>query len=135
MSSGQLSGGGITLQFDAEWPSGVGYSKNAEWTPVSPISRSCPLLGYSSSGSGTVAFTIRLSIEGQGSVMDRVRQLRQLVEPKGYRPPEVNITIDKYIDMRGVVASISDQVPDDAAWIDGNPTVVDVTFSILECKQ
>lgn len=135
MSSGQLSGGGISLQFDQEWPSGVGYSKNADWTPVSPISRSCPLLGYSSSGSGTVTFTIRLSIEGDRGVMSRVSQLRQLVEPQGYRPPVIQISIEKYIDMRGVVSSVSDQVPDDAAWIDGEPSVVDVTITVLECKQ
>lgn len=138
MPAGSLTGGGITLAFDSEWPTGMNRAKSADWTAVSPISRECPVLGYASSGSTTVSFTIRLSIEEGGtqqSIMERVRQIRKFVVPQGYRPPAVKLIIGDWLDEDGVIESVSESVPDDAAWIGFTPSVVDITINFKECHN
>lgn len=129
--AGSLEGGGVRVDFDNEFPTGISWSKTADWTAVSPISRACPVLGYASSSSAQVSFTIRFSIE-EGPVMKRVKDLRSLVYPKGYRPPAMTIKIEGWVDMPCVIESISDVVPDDAAWIGDEPSVCDVSVT---CKE
>lgn len=133
MSTGSLSGGGINIQFDHEWPTSMSRSKNADWVPVAPISRDCPVLGYASSGSAQITFTIRFSIEEEAGVMARVRECRKLVVPQGYRPPAVELSIGGWVSEKGVIESVSDTVPDEAAWIGDEPSVVDVTITFKEC--
>jgi hypothetical protein len=138
MPAGSLTGGGITLAFDSEWPTGMNRSKNADWVAVAPISRECPVLGYASSGSTSVSFTIRLSTEEGGqqkSVMERVKEIRKFVVPMGYRPPEVTLTIGDWLDEQGVIESVSESVPDEAAWIGFDPSVVDITITFKECHN
>ena len=134
-SSGSLTGTGVSIQFSAEFPTALNFSKSAEWSPVSPMGRFCPVFGFSSSGAAQVTFSLRFSIE-EGDVMSRVRQVRSLVYPVpgGYRPTKVVLVIENWVRLEGVVASVSDVVPDEAAWIDAEPSVVDVSITVQECS-
>jgi hypothetical protein len=134
-SSGSLTGNGVNIQFNAEFPTALNFSKSAEWCPVSPMGRFSPVFGYSSSGAATVTFSLRFSIE-EGDVMSRVRQVRSLVYPVpgGYRPTKVLLIIENWVRIEGVVSTVSDVVPDDAAWIEAEPSVVDVSITVQECS-
>jgi hypothetical protein len=138
---------GVLISFgdNEEFPTGISDTKDATWESVNAITGFSPILGFSSSSAMIVAFTIKFSIE-EGSVMERVHLCRSLVVPdysKGlYRPPQVVLTIDNYLDnFKGVVTSIRVSIPEDAAWVHldnstgsgAEPTTVDVTFSIQEC--
>ena len=133
--SGSLRGDGILIQFSAEFPTALNFSKSADWAAVSPIGRFAPVLGFASSAAAQVTFTLRFSIE-EGNVMDRVKQVRSLVfpQPGHYRPTKVNLTIGSWIKIDGVVASVTDSVPDEAAWIGYSPSVVDVNITVQECS-
>lgn len=127
----------INFNDEDEFPTSIRDTKSANWNPESPITSFAPILGFASSGAMEVSFNLRFSIE-EGSTMRRVHICRALVVPDYeknlYRPPQVTLTIENYLDQfKGVVESITVAIAEEAVWVGGEPSVVDVTFSIKEC--
>lgn len=130
---------GVEIKFEdsSEFPTFTNIGKSASWDSVSPITSFAPIKGFASSTAFSFSITIRFSIE-EGSTMSRVHHCRSLVVPDYdnglYRPPSVIITIEKYIQrFQGVCNSVNETIPDDAVWIDGEPSVIDVSMSFDEC--
>jgi hypothetical protein len=130
---------GVMISFEDgnEFPQITGVSKTPVWVSQNTITSFSPIIGFSYTNAFTFTLTIRFSIE-EGSTIRRVHWCRSLGVPDyangSYRPPAVVITIEKYIELfQGVCNSITEAIPDDAVWIDGEPSIVEVTLGFEEC--
>lgn len=130
---------GVEIRFEDsnEFPQITQLGKSASWSTLSPITSFAPIKGFESSTAFAFSLTIRFSIE-EMSTMSRVHWCRSLVVPDYasglYRPPSVIITIEKYIQrFQGICLSVNETVPEDAVWIDGEPSIIDVQMSFEEC--
>lgn len=138
--SGYLSAdNGVMISFEDnnEFPSGLGTQNSATWTANNTMTSWAPLLGFSSSGPFTVNLSILFSIE-EGPVMPRVKACRSLVVATygPYRPPIITLEIENYITgFVGVATSLSDNISEQTAWIDGEPASATVTMSLQECSD
>ena len=139
MSGMLLADNGLKISFEdnAEFPTGLSDTKAANYHSENTITSFAPVMGFSNSGSFDVGFVLRFSSE-ESSVMQRVHLCRSLTVPDydngSFRPPQVTLTIEKYIEMfKGVVTSIRVQIADECVWVDGEPAWADVTFAISEC--
>jgi hypothetical protein len=125
-----------SLTLNTEFPTGISFTKSANWESVSTIARWAPVYGYSSSASLRITLNIRLSLDYDPPLPVAVF-LIGLTYPNyltnAYKPPTVSLKIENWPKIDGHVDSVTVSVPDDAAWVDGiGPSVIDCQVGIVE---